>query len=145
MIRKLFTLTLVLLLTVATQAQITPGNFSFIQRQAKDTTYSTTGWGQDYNTGTTYTLYFGAESGSQDGFDEIMTDFEIGGKTYSPITLPNGECYSNVIVNRKQLTIPRYKIQQSKQYFFKGGLPATIPYISHPLTRIFRKQLIVGF
>ncbi|MCF8219337.1 MAG: DUF11 domain-containing protein [Bacteroidales bacterium] len=121
MIRKLFTLTLVILLTVTTQAQITPGNFSFIQRQAKDTTYSTTGWGQDYNTGTTYTLYFGAESGSQDGFDEIMTDFEIGGKTYSPITLPNGECYSNVIVNRKTTNNSQVQDTAKQTIFFQRG------------------------
>lgn len=118
---KYFALTALIFLSGAVQAQISPTNFSIIQKQAADTNYSTTGWGQDYSTTTTYTVYFGAESSSQDGFDETMRDFEINNNTYSPITLPNGECYSNVIVNRRITANSQVQDTAKQTIFFERG------------------------
>ena len=118
---KYFTLTALIFLSGAVQAQISPSNFSFSPKQAADTSYTTAGWGQHYNQGNTYTVIFGAESSSQDGFDETMTDFEINSKTYSPITLPNGECYSNVIVNRRITSNSQVKDPERQTIFFERG------------------------
>jgi uncharacterized repeat protein (TIGR01451 family) len=81
-------------------AQTPPVNFTFSNTPATNSNYVTTGYGTNYSTGTNYNLYFGYSSSGNPSDDRILTTFEIGATTYTPITLPNGECYSKVVVNR---------------------------------------------
>ncbi|MCF8219335.1 MAG: hypothetical protein K9J21_10190 [Bacteroidales bacterium] len=50
-----------------------------------------------------------------------MTDFEINSRTYSPITLPNGECYSNVIVTRRITSNSQVQDPEKQTIFFEKG------------------------
>ena len=98
---KQFILTLLIFLSASLVfAQTAPTNFVFTQRTAAASNYSTTGYGADYSSGTTFNVYFGTDASSNSTDDDILTSFDIGGETYKPITLSNGECYNRVVVNR---------------------------------------------
>jgi len=81
-------------------AQTAPTNFGFSTRQSTQYNYSVNGWGTDYPTGNTYNMYFGYTSAGVTSDDVLLSQFQIGSNMYYPITLPNGECYDAVKVNR---------------------------------------------
>lgn len=98
---RIFVFTFVnLLFSVSIFGQTAPNNFVFSQATPSDTSYSIEGWGQDYSSNTTYNLNFGSSSNNSAGIDYYLDAFEVGGETYTPITLPNGECYSRIEINR---------------------------------------------
>ncbi len=81
-------------------AQTAPTGFTFNHQQADTTFYSVAGYGNDYSTSTTYDVQFGMNTSGARSNDIILSSFTIGTQSYSPITLPNGECYNRVVVNR---------------------------------------------
>jgi hypothetical protein len=93
---------LLLLIVFNTQilAQTAPTNFVFTQRAATPFNYTANGYGNNYSTSTTYNIYFGIDASSNPTNDVLLSSFDIGGETYKPITLSNGECYTRVTVNR---------------------------------------------
>lgn len=82
-------------------AQTAPDGFTFTSRPATQSSYSINGWGNNYDDATIFDIVFGQFTDGSNSNDIILSSFEISGKTYSPITLPNGECYNLVTVNRK--------------------------------------------
>ncbi len=81
-------------------AQTAPTDFTFIHRPADTKSYSVAGYGNDYSTSTTYNIQFGLNTSGVSTNDIILSGFRIGTQDYLPITLPNGECYNKVVVNR---------------------------------------------
>ena len=81
-------------------AQNKPSSFSFKTEPASQYDYTIEGYGGTFSDNETYHLYFGTNASGSQTNDIIMTDFTYSGNTYTPITYPNGECYSDVEINR---------------------------------------------
>jgi len=97
---RLLSLASIVLMSSQLLAQTAPTNFVFTQRAATTFNYTTNGYGYDYGSSTSYNIYFGIDASSNPTNDVLLSSFDIGGETYKPITLSNGECYTRVTVNR---------------------------------------------
>ncbi len=98
---KAFIKIIAVLLSYYSFGQSTPSNFDFITTTAVNTSYSVNGYGgSPYSSSTTFNVVFGYSNASTPSDDYKLASFEVNSTTYNPITLPNGECYSRVVVNR---------------------------------------------
>ena len=98
--KKLLIISFLSLFSYVVIGQTGPSNFTFTTQTATVSSYTADGFGNNYNSGTTYNVFFGQNSSGGSTNDQILTHFDIAGSTYSPITKNNGECYDRVVVNR---------------------------------------------
>lgn len=133
--RRLILLFLFVSLTNLINAQTAPTNFGFSTRSSVQENYSVNGYGGDYSTGTTYNLFFGYTSSGVTSDDVLLSQFQIGTSVYSPITLPNGECYDTVKVNRVA-NASVSDLDKQTLFFVKSSASGNDLYFSPSYTRI---------
>jgi hypothetical protein len=122
-------------LPVFLSGQSTPTNFVFSTRAAGQSNYSINGYGADYNSGTNYNIFFGYSASGVPSNDRILNSFDIGSTTYQPVTLPNGETYKRVVVNRV-VNSKVSDLDKQTLFFEKGSQSGTNAYFTPTYTNI---------
>lgn len=133
--RLFITSLLFLALSAGVFAQTAPTNFVFQQQDASFTSYLEYGYGSNYSSGTQYRLFFGQDINGNTTSDDILKSFDIGSETYSPITLNNGECYDQVIVNRVS-NVNVSDMDKQTLFFEKSGQSNSNVYFTSSYTSI---------
>ncbi|MBN2745973.1 MAG: T9SS type A sorting domain-containing protein [Bacteroidales bacterium] len=118
--------------------QSTPSNFDFITSTAANTSYSVNGYGSSsYPNSATYNVVFGYSNATTQSNDYKLASFEVNSNTYNPITLPNGECYSKVVVNRMVFpSSPVTDLGKQTIFFELGSKSGTNLYMTPSYTNI---------